>query len=247
MPSLILIPGLLCDQRLWKSQIAALEHDSEISVGAITHGSTIQEMAADVLENAPASFSLAGFSLGSQVALEIVKIAGDRVERLALLSATHGGLLPAAETAIRRAIERIKQGQFERYLDEAYPSYFAGHEACGERLKQIFVSMAQVVGQEAGLRQMRALLAIGTPFSHLDRIDCPTVIIGGRNDLRTTPEAHRQLAKEIPGSDLAIIDGAAHFTPIEQARQVSNILRGWITSTCTKNTKFKKSLIGTMQ
>lgn len=224
-----------------------LEHDCEIAVADIKHGSTIREMAAVVLQNAPASFSLAGFSLGSQVALEIVKLAGDRVDRLALLSATHGGLLPAAEAAIRCAIERIKQGQFERYLEEAYPIYFAGHEACAERLKQIFVSMAHQVGVEAGLRQMRALLAIGAPFSHLHQIHCPTVIIGGRNDQRTTPEAHRQLAKEIPGSDLAIIDGAAHFAPIEQSRQVSNILRGWITSNSTKNAKFEKSLIGTMQ
>jgi len=246
MPSLILIPGLLCDQRLWRSQIAALEHNSKITVADITHGSTIQEMATAVLQNAPRSFSLAGFSLGSQVALEIVKRAGDRVERLALLSATHAGLLPAAEAAIRRAIERIKQGQFERYLDQVYLDYFARHEAGEKDLKQIFVSMAQAVGEQAGLRQMRALLAIATPFSYLDRIDCPTVIIGGRDDHRTTPEAHRQLAKEIPGADLAIIDGAAHFTPIEQPRKVGNILRGWITSNC-KNTKFEKSLMGIMQ
>jgi pimeloyl-ACP methyl ester carboxylesterase len=78
--------------------------------------------------------------------------------------------------------------------------------------------MAHAIREQAGLRQIRALLAIRGPFMNLDRIDCPAVIVGGRLDRRTTPEAHRRLAEEIPGSKLTIIDGAAHFTLIESRR-----------------------------
>jgi len=229
MAPFILIPGLLCDQTLWSGQIAVLEKYSAFTIADITRQSTIHEMAAHVLEDAPAQFSLAGFSLGSQVALEMMNVAGHRVKRLALLSATHGGLLPAAEAAIRHAVEMIEQGRFDQYLEEAYPSYFAARSAGDTRLKQIFVSMAHAVGQQAGVRQMRALLAIRNPFVNLDRIDCPTLIIGGRDDRRTTPEAHRRLAGEIPGSKLEILDDSAHFTPIEQSGKVADLLRDWIT------------------
>ncbi len=228
MPSLILIPGLLCDQTLWAAQIEGLKSQANITVADITEALTVSEMAADVLANAPEHFCLAGFSLGSQVALEIMNVAKDRVQRLALLSATHGGLLPAAEAAVRHALEMIEEGSFAQYLDEAYPSYFA-HGANDAVLNDVFLAMAHAVGEKAGLRQMRALLAIRAPFTNLDRIDCPTVIIGGRDDHRTTPEAHRQLAAEIPESKLAIIDGAAHFTPIEQPGKVTDVLRAWIT------------------
>ena len=228
MSSLILIPGLLCNQTLWKGQIAALENYSEIIVADITGQSAIPEMAAAVLANAPEQFSLAGFSLGSQVALEIMNVAKDRVKRLALLSTTHGGLLPAVETAVRNALEMIADGRFEQYLTEAYPTYFAGHGADDAMFKQIFESMAHAVGEQAGVRQMRALLAIHGPFSNLNRIECPTIIIGGRDDRRTTPDAHRQLAGEIPGSRLTIIEDAAHFTPIEQPGKVADILQNWI-------------------
>jgi pimeloyl-ACP methyl ester carboxylesterase len=229
MSQLILIPGLLCDERLWRDQVAVLENYTDITVADITRQSTIAEMAAAALENTHDRFSLAGFSLGSQVALQIMRIAKHRVERLALLSATDGGLLPVAEASIRHAIGMIEEGRFEQYLIEAYPTYFAVRGANDDAFKLTFVRMARAVGQQAGLRQMRALLAIPNAFSTPGQIDCPTVIIGGRDDRRTTPKAHRQLAEEIPGSRLVMIDGAAHFTPIEQPGQVADVLRDWIT------------------
>ena len=94
----------------------------QISVADITRQISIEEMAQAVLAAAPERFCLAGFSLGSQVALEIMQIAGDSVERLALLSATHGGLLPASAVAFRKALEPIEQGGFQQYLDDLFPA-----------------------------------------------------------------------------------------------------------------------------
>lgn len=82
MPDLILIPGLLCDQMLWAAQIEGLQTHADIKVAEITEQLTIPEMAAGWLT--PLSiFCLAGFSLGSQVALEIMLRCKDRVDRLA--------------------------------------------------------------------------------------------------------------------------------------------------------------------
>ena len=70
-------------------------------------------MAQTVLGSAPQRFCLAGFSLGSQVALEIMRISSERVEKLALLSATSGGLLTQLKAAIENAVTMIQQGDFE--------------------------------------------------------------------------------------------------------------------------------------
>jgi len=229
MPPLVLIPGLLCDGQLWSEQIATLGSYADISVADITQHSTISDMAIAVLDQVPQHFSLVGFSLGSQVALEIMRACPERVERLALLSATHGGLLPSAEAAVRRAVAMIEREGLDRYLDEAYPTYVAARRVNDEFLKRIFIDMAHTIGKDAGLRQMRALLAIKTPFLKLDQIRCQTLILGGREDRRTTPEAHQLLKQEIPGSELKIIDDAGHFTPIEQPRIVTEMLQHWIT------------------
>jgi pimeloyl-ACP methyl ester carboxylesterase len=228
MQSLVLIPGLLCDRRLWNSQIVGLSNSAEVLVADIAEQNTVSEMAAAVVEKAPEHFSLAGFSLGSQVALEIMRTSPHRVDRLALLSATRGGLLPPVETAIHQAIATIQQGDFEQYLEASYPSYVAPGRVQDKTLKRCFVEMARAVGVDAGLRQMRALLAV-RPFTNLDQILCRTVVIGGREDHRTTPAAHQVLAQQIPGSELEMVDDAGHFTPLEQPEIVTALLQRWMT------------------
>jgi pimeloyl-ACP methyl ester carboxylesterase len=230
MGSLILIPGLLCNQLLWSNQLPKLARNADVVIADLTRQETIAAMAASVLDAAPARFSLAGFSLGSQVALEIMRTAADRVERLALLSATHGGLLPPVENALRHAIETIEQGGFDDYLEAAYPSYFSAARAHDTELKSMFLEMAHSVGQEAGLRQMRALLTIQGSFRNLEKIRCPTVVIGGAEDHRTTPAAHKALAAEIPGSKLLLLEVAAHFTPLEVPNSVTEALDAWLTT-----------------
>jgi pimeloyl-ACP methyl ester carboxylesterase len=121
--TVVLIPGVLCDHRLWSEQIAALSPRHEIVVADVTQQATIADMAAAVLAAAPERFLLAGFSLGSQVALQIMSTAPERVLRLALLSATHGGLLPPSVVAVHQAIDLIERGGFEQYLDMTYLAY----------------------------------------------------------------------------------------------------------------------------
>src|SRR5579885_2048540 len=109
MPKLLLIPGVFCDERLWREQVESLTDRFGITVADLTRGESISEMAEAVLERAPRRFSLAGFSLGGQVALEIMRLASERVERLALLSTTAGGVLPEVRAAVENAISTIEQ------------------------------------------------------------------------------------------------------------------------------------------
>src|SRR6266850_2066051 len=85
-PGLVLVPGLLCDALLWQAQIGALEADIKCWVADHTRSDTMAGVAADVLRDAPFErFALAGLSMGGYVALEIVRQAAQRVDRLALL------------------------------------------------------------------------------------------------------------------------------------------------------------------
>jgi pimeloyl-ACP methyl ester carboxylesterase len=228
LPKLVLIPGLFCNSLLWRSQISGLCDLAEIEVPNITRAETITDMAQAILSSAPDRFSLAGFSLGSQVALEIMRIAGDRVDRLALLSATHGGVLPPVAKALHEAILTIEQRGIEQYLEAAYPTYVGPARLKDSALKNIFLEMAREIGPDAGIRQIRALLGLQIPFSNLKAIRCPTFVIGGQEDRRTTPQAHLLLSQEIPDSQLIMVENAAHFTPLEQPETITNLLRQWL-------------------
>jgi len=61
---------------------------------------------------------------------------------------------------LSRSNKKVSTGIWMR----TYPTYIAAPRIEDKVLKRIFVDMAHTVGQEAGLRQMHAFLAIKIPF-----------------------------------------------------------------------------------
>src|SRR4051794_37969107 len=89
-PVLYLLPGLLCDRVTWAHQVEGLADLAEVRVASFYGFDSIPAMAQSVLDEAPARFAVAGHSMGARVALEMVRAAPERVERLALLdTGTH--------------------------------------------------------------------------------------------------------------------------------------------------------------
>ena len=99
LPQLILIPGRLNDDGLWRHQTEALSDVCRPVVADVTRGRSFAELAASVLSMAEDQFALAGFSFGGIVAMDMVRQAPDRISRLALLDTT---MMPDTEDEPRR-------------------------------------------------------------------------------------------------------------------------------------------------
>ena len=84
--TLVLLPGLLNDHRLFQHQISNLADIVALNVADLTQANSMSELAAHVLDEAPREpFALAGLSMGGYLALEIMRQAPKRVSALALL------------------------------------------------------------------------------------------------------------------------------------------------------------------
>ena len=92
--TLVLLPGLMCDAAVWAPQVQALSASHHCMVMDWGLTDSLTAMAQQVLAAAPATFALAGHSMGGRVALEVMRLAPERVERLALLDT---GVHPLAE------------------------------------------------------------------------------------------------------------------------------------------------------
>ena len=103
MPSLLLLPGLMCDASVWAPQVEALSPQVHCLVPDYGLRDSLTAMAQQVLDEAPEErFALAGHSMGGRVALEVMRLAPQRVTHLALLdTGTHG---PRARRATRSAL-----------------------------------------------------------------------------------------------------------------------------------------------
>ena len=61
-PTLLFLPGLLCDRAVWEPQIAALADRYECIVADYGAADSLARMASAALEAAPSRFSLVGHS-----------------------------------------------------------------------------------------------------------------------------------------------------------------------------------------
>ena len=73
---LVLLPGMMCDARLFGPQIAELSAEFSIMVSPVTRGERIEEIASGLLDELPARFALAGLSMGGIVAMEFARADG---------------------------------------------------------------------------------------------------------------------------------------------------------------------------
>ena len=80
---LVMLPGSMCDHRLFAHQFEAL--GPGVVLGDLTQHSSIEDMAEQVLAIAPDRFAVAGLSLGGIVAAEIAARSPERLLGLAVM------------------------------------------------------------------------------------------------------------------------------------------------------------------
>ncbi len=120
--SLVLLPGLLCDARLWDHQREHLSAVASVTVADLANHASVGAMAAAVLAAAPACFALAGLSMGGYVAHEIMRRAPDRVRGLAILDSS--ARPDTAEQARRRRglLALVRRGRFKGVTPRLLPN-----------------------------------------------------------------------------------------------------------------------------
>ncbi|MBM3601343.1 MAG: alpha/beta fold hydrolase [Alphaproteobacteria bacterium] len=225
---LILLPGLLCDERLWHHQIAALGEIADIVVADLTRQESMTALAREVLATAPDRIALAGLSMGGYVAQEIMRQAPERVTRLALLD-TSARSDSAEQTERRRGLIQLAEtGRFRGVTPRLLPLLIHRDRLSDKALTETVMAMAESVGQAAFLRQQRAIMGRPDGRPDLLKIRVPTLVLCGREDALTPPELHTELAASIPNARLVVIDHCGHLATMEEPEQVTAAMRRWL-------------------
>jgi len=227
-PTLILVPGLLCSARLWAAQIDGLSDLADIAVADMTRDDTMAGMAQRVLDCTDGTFSLAGLSMGGYVAMEVMRRAPERVERLALLDT--GARADTEEQTIRRRdlIGLADRGEFKAVSPKLLPLFVHPDRLADKAMVDAISKMADSVGKDAFLRQQQAIMHRPDSRPGLAAIACPTLVVCGREDVLTPPELSEEIAGLVPGADFVLIEGCGHLSTMERPDDVNAVLRSWM-------------------
>jgi pimeloyl-ACP methyl ester carboxylesterase len=219
---------MMCDARLFAPQIAALSHDRAIHIAPLTAHDTTAALAAEVIAQAPPRFALAGLSMGGIVAMEIMAQAPARVTRLALLDTNPCAELPEVQARRAPQIAAAAAGDLARVMrDEMKPNYLAESPE-KQAILDLCMDMALTLGPEVFIRQSIALRDRPDRQDTLRGLTVPTLVLCGAEDRLCPPARHHLMHALIPGSDLAILSGAAHLPTLEQPQRTTAALRDWL-------------------
>lgn len=223
---LILLPGSLCDARLFAPLIARLP-GVDARVVPLEGADTVPALAAALLGRFPPRFALLGFSLGGIVALEIVAQAPERVARLALVDTTPHPDPPANHAARRAAVEQAAVMGVGRLVAEGLcPRYFA--DGAPPDCAALAVAMAEDLGLDVMRRQTEFNIGRADSRPRLGAVAVPTLVLCGAEDRLCTPDIHRAMADAIPGATLAIVSDAGHFAPLEAPDATARAVSAWL-------------------
>lgn len=226
-PSLLLLPGLLCDARLWRDQIAALGGDAACRVADTSLDDSLGAMAERALAGAPPRFALAALSMGGYLAFEILRRAPGRVTRLALFDTSARPDTPDQARRRRGLMALTRTGRFRGVTPRLLPQLVHPDNLAGPIGEEV-IAMAERIGRDAFLRQQAAILGRPDSRPDLPRIHLPTLVAVGDADALTPPELAEEIAAGIPGAVLHRIPGCGHLPPMESPAATTALLQDWL-------------------
>ena len=223
-----MVPGMMCDERIFSPQIEALSQNLEVTIADISNFSSVRELASDVLKKAPKKFSLLGHSMGGIVAMEIYSQEPNRIEKLILMDTNPKAELDEVKLKREPQIREVNNGKLiEVMRDEMKPNYLAESENKTSVLS-VCMDMALNLGPDVFINQSRALQSRLDQQNTIQSIKIPVLILCGSQDKLCPVERHEMMHNMITDSDLKIINNAGHMPTLEQPRETTEVIKEWL-------------------
>jgi pimeloyl-ACP methyl ester carboxylesterase len=166
--------------------------------------------------------------MGGYVAQEVLRLAPERVQRLALLDTSARPDTEEQRSRRRGLIELAQKGHFKGVTPKLLPLLIHSSRLDDEALTATVTGMAERVGPDAFLRQQKAIMGRPDFRPDLPQIACPILVLCGRDDALTPLDRHKEIAAAIPGAQLVVIDGCGHLSTLEKPAEVNAALRTWL-------------------
>lgn len=225
---LVLVPGLVSDARIFAPQIVALSAFRAIHVAHVIEDATIEAMARSVLADAPPRFALAGHAMGGVVALEVARVAPERVTRIALLCSDCLAEHPVVAAAREELIVAARAGRLDEAVLQVLPEEAFAPGPGRNRLRKALMTMACDLGADVFVRQTRAMQKRADRQKTLRALRVPSLILGGKHDTLAPPRRQEVMSTMCWPTRLEIVEDAGHMPMLEAPEEVTAALYAWL-------------------
>lgn len=229
MHTVILLPGLACDEALWRDQLPALRARYRVHVSeAHQRHATLPEMAHALLAEHDGPLVLVGSSMGGMLAQHAHREAPQRIAGMALLSTSARADTPELIRLRSDAIVEFQHGNAEQVLRANALFAFHPDHAGDAAMVDDYVAQILRIGAQQLIAQNRAVMARADMRPWLHDIRCPLLVAVGDQDLLTPLEHSREIVEAVPHARLEVVPKAGHLMTWEQPARVNALLLQWL-------------------
>ncbi|MET0565885.1 MAG: 3-oxoadipate enol-lactonase [Acidimicrobiia bacterium] len=231
---LVMIHALGADSEMWDAELPELSIMRRVvTVDLPGHGNsvagpgpyTIRALGEDILDIATTAgilqFDLCGMSLGGVISLWMAAHSPDRVMSLV---ASNTSARVGSEEIWQARIDAVTDGGMEAVSEQALARFFTSSFASEQPDVFARTSRSLLATDPGGYAACCAALRDADLRELVEAIRCPTLVIGGGEDISTPPEQSVWLHEHIPGSTLHILEGAPHFANLEQPQAWTEVV-----------------------
>ena len=242
---LVLIPGFAAGAWIWFKQLAPLATKfrvitfdprgigkSSFASEPLTMRLLADDTAALLQELGIEQAHILGVSFGGFVAQEFALAYPEATRTLSLCCTGFGGpnhVAPALETLAAvlstdgfNTAERIRRNLLPAFS----PDFVRNHPEEVEEIIQL--RLANPVVEEAYRAQLKAGIGFDAE-SRVGGIKAPTLVFSGEADAIVPVQNSRNLAEQIPGARLRLVEGGSHLFFIEQSDDFNRIVAEFLT------------------
>ncbi|WP_201746380.1 alpha/beta fold hydrolase [Veronia nyctiphanis] len=227
---LVMLPGMMCDHRLFTPQIEALSSERQVLVAELNGFSTMNELAHDVLENAPECFALAGLSMGGILAMEVIRQAPDRVAKLALMDTNPRAEIDEVKAARAEQLARVERGDMLGVMRDIMIPRYTHTDYPNPDIDTLCLTMAANLGEQVFINQSLALRDRPDQQQTLANVSVPTLILMGEDDQLCPLDRHETMQSLIPHATFSVVEKAGHLPTLEQPNVTTRQLANWLNS-----------------
>lgn len=220
MRDLALVPGTLCDARLFDAAAALLPEWRRWDIDMSRHD-RVEDAAVAALERCTERFLCVGFSMGGFVALEMLRRAPSRIAGLVLVAGNahpdrpENAVARRADAALARAIgmESFVAGKAAEWGIAGLPAVL-----------RVVADMAAAAGPDVLARQGEMNIFRPDLRAVVREAQVPVLVMAGGRDPLCPPERYAAAASG-PAGTLVTLAGAGHYLPLEEPAAVAAAIR----------------------
>lgn len=239
-PALVFAHSLGADGSMWRPQAEALQDRYRIVLadfrghgrsGAPAGPYSLEQLGDDLLRVADAAgaptFHFCGISLGGITGLWLAAHHGERVR--SLVAANTAARIGSMESWQDR-IAAVRSGGMEAIREAVLGRWFApgfdqDHPDWLAQARRMFSET-----EPEGYIGCCGALAVADLRAEVAAISIPVLVVGGSLDLATPPAGAEWLHEAIPGSELVLVEGAAHLSNLDHAEAFTARLSGFLSA-----------------